>query len=590
MRSLRVSSTPVARIVLLLTSFPFLASTFLVARATAAADRLDPPSIGIRPSEERLPEPALPDDAVAPAVLPPVPPTSDPSGGGAQEPGEARSSAPTTLIDAVVFDGNTVVDDETLERIAAPFLGRALGVSELESLRDALTMVYVERGYATSGAELPAQMIERGGTLRVEIVEGRLAAVQVSGNEKIRDVYVSGRVRALRAGPLHLPSLEARLRRLRRDPRFRAIHATLRPAARSGESILDVRVLEAPAYTVFADVNNRLAPSLGEVRGGVGFQHLNLYGMSDRFVAQVDLSEGGTSIDATYEIPFNRFDTRVWLNGRYSKFDLVNGIGEDLDIESRFWGAEVGLRQPFHPTTGLELDVSLSSTLRETDLRFLFGSQPFPIAGAPDGKARVAALRLGTEAIFRSSNQVIALRSGASLGVHLFGSTRNSGPTPDSRFVSWLLRAQWIRRLDPWSIELVGRGDLQLANRRLLSLEQFSLGGGGSVRGYRQNQLVRDEGVVGSFEIRVPIWRSPLGDRTWLQGVTFVDAGRGFSRHADAEPAESLVAVGVGARFALTEFGHGEIYYAKALRDFDQDGDSALQDRGLHFRFTASWP
>ena len=35
--------------------------------------------------------------------------------------------------------------------------------------------------------------------------------------------------------------------------------------------------------------------------------------------------------------------------------------------------------------------------------------------------------------------------------------------------------------------------------------EKFSLGGVNSVRGYRENELVSDNGVIGSMELRIPL-------------------------------------------------------------------------------------
>jgi hemolysin activation/secretion protein len=41
------------------------------------------------------------------------------------------------------------------------------------------------------------------------------------------------------------------------------------------------------------------------------------------------------------------------------------------------------------------------------------------------------------------------------------------------------------------------------------SIEQFSLGGIDTVRGYRQNQIVADNGVFGSVELSVPLTSNP---------------------------------------------------------------------------------
>jgi len=75
---------------------------------------------------------------------------------------------------------------------------------------------------------------------------------------------------------------------------------------------------------------------------------------------------------------------------------------------------------------------------------------------------------------------------------------------------------------------LLVRGIMQLADRALVPIEQFSLGGLESVRGYRQDLLLSDNGALPSLEVRLPVLASqlecsyscPFGDvgTTWNSG------------------------------------------------------------------------
>jgi hemolysin activation/secretion protein len=58
---------------------------------------------------------------------------------------------------------------------------------------------------------------------------------------------------------------------------------------------------------------------------------------------------------------------------------------------------------------------------------------------------------------------------------------------------------------------LIARVGAQLTPDSLLPLEQFSIGGIDTVRGYRQNQRVGDNGLVGSLEVALPIVRDRKG-------------------------------------------------------------------------------
>ena len=76
--------------------------------------------------------------------------------------------------------GNTVVSDDALAGIASEYESRRLGAFEIEELRERLTRVYLDQGYVTSGAVVPAQGL-RDGVLEIDIVEGRLTRIDVEG-------------------------------------------------------------------------------------------------------------------------------------------------------------------------------------------------------------------------------------------------------------------------------------------------------------------------------------------------------------------------------------------------------------------------
>lgn len=171
------------------------------------------------------------------------------------------------------------------------------------------------------------------------------------------------------------------------------------------------------------------------------------------------------------------------------------------------------------------------------------------------------------------------------MGIDALGATINPSPLPDGRFFAWLGQAQWVRRLDLRDSEIRFRADLQLANNPLLPLEQLAVGGRYSVRGYRQNQLVRDNGVIAQLEARVPV----VGERRWaeyVQVVPFVDYSRAWNTRLPTPEPQTLASIGLGLRWGVTvpppvavrpEF---EVYWGVPLNHVKAPGGS-LQDLGL---------
>lgn len=209
--------------------------------------------------------------------------------------------------------------------------------------------------------------------------------------------------------------------------------------------------------------------------------------------------------------------------------------------------------------------------------------------GLRDCTPSAAILRLRSDATWRGARRAVALRSTVSVGVDALGATveRDAGDR-DGEFVSGLLQLQWAELLPeipaaPWldGTQLLFRGDLQLASDPLLSIEQIAIGGARSVRGYRQNQIVRDNGAIASLELRLPVWRTGF-QRSIVELAPFVDYGSGWDRRRARTPDETLVSAGLALRVAPTERVHGELSWAHRFRDDLPRGDR-LQAEGIYF-------
>jgi hemolysin activation/secretion protein len=108
------------------------------------------------------------------------------------------------------------------------------------------------------------------------------------------------------------------------------------------------------------------------------------------------------------------------------------------------------------------------------------------------------------------------------------------------------------------------------------------------VRGYRTNQLVRDQGYSASVELRVPVLRREDG-APMLQIVPFVDTGGAwYKNRGDTPDPTTLTSAGLGLRFDPHKRVHAELYWGRAFQDDEIDGpDGSLQDDGWSFVVSA---
>jgi len=129
--------------------------------------------------------------------------------------------------------------------------------------------------------------------------------------------------------------------------------------------------------------------------------------------------------------------------------------------------------------------------------------------------------------------------------------------------------------------EIIARFDAQVADDALVGIEKFSVGGMRTVRGYRENQYVRDNGLIASVEVRIPIWRDRNG-RTIAQLAPFFDYGRSWNNE-NITHKEELASVGVGIRLSPWDWLHGELYWGGRLGRASEEGAEAKR------RYSKRW-
>lgn len=497
------------------------------------------------------------------------------------------------------ISGNTAIPTAELEALTRPYANRDVSFAELAELRDRLTLAYVERGYVTSGAEMPDQRIEDG-VVQLRIVEGRLSAIRVESDGRFRPAYFERRLRRTARGPIDVNAIERRLQLFQKDPRIASVQARLIPGEQRGESLLRVDVLESPPFLLQAGFDDYTSPSVGELGGRGHFAFDNAVGWGDHFDLLLLGTPGLWDLSSGYEIPFTDWDTSVAVHLRRAWSRVIEEPFDALDIESEAETYGLGFRQPVYRSATSELALTLVGEWRRSQT-FLFRQGTAFVPG-PDsnGVARVVPLRFGQEWSYSGRSQAVAARSLLSFGLPILGATENPdflptipGKIPDGEYFVWLGQVQAARRFAFLDLEILARLDLQLSDSPLLSLEQLAMGGASTVRGYRENTLVRDNGVIGSIELRVPIWRRPESPFSF-ELAPFFDGGHSWNTDRETLGPEGLLSIGIGARMAFSHHARFQIYWGHRLESVTTAGaaagDSTLQDDGIHLALVLEWP
>ncbi|MCG6536140.1 MAG: ShlB/FhaC/HecB family hemolysin secretion/activation protein, partial [Syntrophales bacterium LBB04] len=267
-----------------------------------------------RSSKQQLP---FPEEETAPPpkfeVQPPKPPA----------PG-ARTGVPVTaFIKEIRIVGNTVFTAEQLAEVTAPYTNRELTSEDLEALRMALTVFYINHGYVNSGAVIPDQAVTDG-VLTVRIIEGHLSQIDVEGNSLFRPSYLIDRVKLPPSQPLNIHAIQERLQILQQDERIIVVNAELRPGTKPGEAVLGLKVKEENWFRAYFDFNNYQSPTVGAEMGLVTLQHLSLTGRGDVLSFTYGASRGiDPRIETFYTLPVNQSDGTLTFEYRKNDFNVV---------------------------------------------------------------------------------------------------------------------------------------------------------------------------------------------------------------------------------------------------------------------------
>lgn len=534
------------------------------------------------PNRDRFPQP-IPTPTPLPST-PPILPEGKPETPPSPETSPTEPAA-TFRVNQIKVTGSTVFGPPQFDPITNPLEGKDNTLEDLRKVADAITQLYLNAGYITSRAVLADQTVTDG-VVEIRVIEGRIEAIEVEGTRNVRKAYIRSRVGLGSQMPLHRDDLEDALRLLKADPLFTNVEASLRPGQELGGSILIVRVTEAKNLSGVVSVDNYSPPSVGSVRLGGALSYRNLTGFGDElgFSVYHTTVNGADSLDMFYRVPVNPLNGTLQFRFAPNWNRIVDSAFDELDIRGRSQLYDFSFRQPLFRNPRREFALSLGFTAQNGQT-FLFENLPFPFGLGPDadGASRTRVLKFGQDYVKRDPLGAWALRSQFNFGVDVFNATVNEDPIPDGRFFSWLGQVQRVHRLGNNHL-LILQGELQLTPDPLLPSQQFVIGGGLSVRGFRQNARSGDNGFRISLEDRIALVRDEAGIPT-LQLAPFIDFGKVWNHPDNPNPQPSqrfLAGAGLGVLWQPYTGLNVQLQYGLPFLRLRDRGDDA-QDYGFHF-------
>ena len=501
------------------------------------------------------------------------------------------AAATTVAVREIRVQDNELIPQAVLDSILPAYRNRQVSAQELQELAQKLTSWLVERGYVSSGVIVPDQKVSDG-VVTLKVVAGHVTEAVIAGNRRLRDGYISRRLGDVYSSPLNVNDIAGRLQVLEQDPRIGRIDAVVKPGTERGMAVLSLNVEESSSFGFSVGADNYISPNVGSEQVHAEIHHLNLTGFGDTLQLTYSHAEGFKGGTAAYSVPLTPWNTVLSAFFESSSSRIVTEPFASLDIEgdTTRYGAE--LRQPLFRSSQSEFTLGLGLEVQKVE-SFLLG-EPFSFSVADDeGVSRTTAVGFSQEYVRSQAARVLALRSSFTFGIDALDAS--IGGPADGEFRYWLGQAQWLQKIDVWDSTLRIQGQLRLADDALPAYRKYALGGARSVRGYRENLIVRDNGGLLTLEWSVPVARLtfPGLSRGQSDGelrlTPFIDYGAAWD-FDDEDNTLDVASVGIAVRWQLAPNSFLELQAAKSLIDQPVGAiGHVLQDDGIHFSAQIGW-
>lgn len=367
--------------------------------------------------------------------------------------------------------------------ILTQYVGKCNGIYSLGALTKELTNLYIDQGYITSRVYLIPQDISDG-VVELYALEGKIAHV-TSDNTKTSGAFIG-----LEGEPLRLGNLESSIEQVNRL-RSNKTTMDLVPAQEEGATDIILNSKETLPFFGSLGMNNYGSDVTGKFQLYGGFVWENFFGFSDIFSINMNTTDkqqtGKKSFGNTYtySVPLGKWlwdaslsrftysQSILGLNGTY----ISHGESEVYSLSSTY--------KLFHTRTqNIELSAQMAQkkTLSKLDTTVIDASTYNLSVG-----------RAGIKYVYQQPSWEMYSLIDYYHGLNPFNPTTDGSLKHD--FSKWTLSLGGTKYFDttpPSTYQFSGYA--QHSNDLLYSVEQISIGGSYSVRGFQTKNISGDSG------------------------------------------------------------------------------------------------
>jgi hemolysin activation/secretion protein len=436
----------------------------------------------------------------------------------------------------------------TLGSKLAAWSGRPLAEGDLVTIADTILAHYDVEGYPVVGIDAPDQDFQSG-TLRLLVELGRIGNVGVTRPKYGNPKAITKGLKLRRGNIIRRSELDEQMAWYGRSV-FREPKLMVSPGSEPATADLLIGLAESKPWRATLGYENSGPELLGKDRFILGAAGMT---KNEHILAwQTVLGDPISSLQAhalSWEIPFHRIHQSLQLDAVYAEV-LSYSIQSGLPVESTGTSWSVGALQKLSlPNLGpWRQRLTAGVEVKATNQFVLFGGAPYSPGEVRlvNAKVNYGLARDWDDGAFQIDTTLLGAPGGVIPGnddedfqIYDPEAVANYGILRMATQGWWSLGADW-------RIALRAAG--QVANTRLLPVEQFAAGGYQTVRGVTEREYYADNGWQSSLELYAPALT--IKARYQMRLLGFYDQAMLQNRGEDEV---SLSSAGLGARLKMTD-------------------------------------
>lgn len=218
----------------------------------------------------------------------------------------STNAGPRFDVEHYLILGNSLLSPETiaatLTNIDGDF-GTNVSFAGVKAAVEQLHEAYYDRGYLTVAVGLPPQKLTNA-TVKVQVMEGRLVAIDVEGNQYFSSNNVMRALPSLHTNMILNNYVFQRELDVANSSRDRTIYPVVAPGPYPGTTALTLRVKDQFPLHARTEINNSYTPGTPDLRINSSIQYDNLWDREHQIGFSYNFSPNGYKNAPIYGLPF----------------------------------------------------------------------------------------------------------------------------------------------------------------------------------------------------------------------------------------------------------------------------------------------